>query len=252
MAARNEVLAVEVERDRAQLAAIEADNAAEVANADLVGLLGLPPEAGIDAAEPLAPAGVPEESVATLVEAALAARPERAALTARLAAAEARVAAQRSSRYPQISAAAGYDYADPNAHYLPPQDVWKSSWNVGVGLSLSVFDGGRTAAAVSQAAAQADAVRRQIDDLDRRIRLEVTVRLLDAKTAGAAVTVASRSLASAEENRKVSADRYRAGVGLSSELLDAETGLLRAGLERTGALARLRTALASLDRAVGR
>jgi outer membrane protein len=252
MAARNEVLAVEVERDRAQLAALLADNAAEVANANLVRLLGLPPAAGIDAAEPLAPSELPGESVETLVEAAFAARPERAALAARLAAAEARVAAQRSSRYPQISAAAGYDYADPNAHYLPPQDVWKSSWNVGVGLSLSVFDGGRTSAAVAQAAAQADAIRRQIADLDRRIRLEVTARLLDVRTAGAAVAVASRSLASAEENRRVSSDRYRAGVGLSSELLDAETGLLRAGLERTEALARVRMTLASLDRAVGR
>jgi len=44
----------------------------------------------------------------------------------------------------------------------------------------------------------------------------------------------------------------RAGVGLSSDLLDAETGLLRAGLERTAAFAGLRMAAASLDRAVGR
>jgi outer membrane protein TolC len=252
MAARNEVLAVEVERDRAQLAALEADNAAEVANANLVRLLGLPPETRIAAAESLETAEALRESIEKLVQEALAVRPERAALAARLSAAEARVEAERSSRYPQVSAAAGYDYASPNPHYLPPQDAWKSSWNVGVGLSLSVLDGGRTRAAVAQATAQADAIRRQIDDLDRRIRLDVTARLLDVRTAGAAVAVASRSLASAEENRKVSADRYRAGVGLSSDLLDAETGLLRAGLERTAAFAGLRLALASLDRSAGR
>ena len=252
MAARNEVLAVEVERDRARLAALRADNAAETANANLLRLLGLPPETRIEATEPLAPAETPEEAVEALVEQALAARPERAALEARLAAAGARTEAQRSSRYPQIAAAAAYDYASPNPHYLPPTDEWKSSWNVGVGLSLAVFDGGRISAAVAQAAAQADAIRRQLDDLDRRIRLEVTSRLLDVGTARATVDVASRGLASAEENRRVSSDRYRAGVGLSSELLDAETGLLRAGLERTAALASLRLALASLDRAVGR
>jgi outer membrane protein len=252
MAPRSEVLAVEVERDRARLAALRADNAAEVANANLVRLLGLPPETRIEAADSLETAEALPESLEKLVPEALAARPERAALAARLAAAEARVEAQRSSRYPQVSAAAAYDYADPNAHYLPPQDVWKSSWNLGVGLSLSVFDGGRTRAAVAQSAAQADAIRRQLDDLDRRIRLDVTARLLDVWTAGAAVSVASSGLASAEENRRVSADRYRAGVGLSSDLLDAETGLLRAGLERTAAFAGLRMAVASLDRAVGR
>jgi outer membrane protein TolC len=252
MAARNEVLAVEVESDRARLEALRADNAAEVANENLLRLLGLPPGTRIDAAEPLSPAEAPEESVEDLVRAALAARPERAALEARLAAADARAASQRSSRYPQVSAAAAYDYASPNPYYLPPTDEWKSHWNVGVGLSLAVFDGGKTSAAVAQAAAQADAIRRQLDDLDRRIRLEVASRLLDARTARAAVAVASRSLVSAEENRRVSSDRYRAGVGLSSELLDAETGLLRAGLERTAALASLRLALASLDRAAGR
>ncbi len=37
----------------------------------------------------------------------------------------------------------------------------------------------------------------------------------------------------------------------SSERLDAETALLRAGLDRTGAATRLRIAEARLDRAVG-
>jgi hypothetical protein len=41
-------------------------------------------------------------------------------------------------------------------------------------------------------------------------------------------------------------------VSPSSELLDAEVGLLRAGLDRAEALARLRLAVADLDRAVGR
>ena len=91
-----------------------------------------------------------------------------------------------------------------------------------------------------------------MDDLDRRIRLEVTTRHLDVRTALGAVDVASRGLESATENRRVSSDRFKAGVGLSSDLLDAETGLMRAGLDRTAALARVRLALAALDRAVGR
>jgi hypothetical protein len=41
-------------------------------------------------------------------------------------------------------------------------------------------------------------------------------------------------------------------VILSSELLDAEVALLRAGLDRTEALASTRLSAAALDRAVGR
>jgi outer membrane protein TolC len=61
-----------------------------------------------------------------------------------------------------------------------------------------------------------------------------------------------RALVSARENARVAGDRYRAGVIPSSELLDAEVGLLRAGLERTSAQAALRLADAALARAVGR
>ncbi len=252
MAARNEVLAVEVERDRADLFRLEADNAVEFGNANLVRLLGLSPGSRVETTEPLVAPDVLPEDLEKLIQSALAARPERRALGARLAAAEARTAAQRASRSPQVNASAAYDYANPNSRILPPEAEWKATWNVGVGLSFNVFDGGRTLAAVAQSAAQTDAIRRQLDDLDRRIRLDVTARALDVRTALGAVEVASRSLVSATENRRVTSDRYKEGVGLSSELLDAEAGLLRAGLDRTAMLARLRVALASLDRAAGR
>mgnify|MGYP001445114528 CR=1 FL=1 len=71
--------------------------------------------------------------------------------------------------------------------------------------------------------------------------------------AGADLTwIRAVSGASAEENVRVSQDRYRAGVSPSSDLLDAETRLLRVGLERTLAAANLQIARARLDRARGR
>ena len=252
MAARNEVLAVEVERDRAELARLAAANDFAAAEASLARLLGLPHGARIDPVEPLEAGGRPAEDPGSLSEAAVALRPERAALAARLAAAEALVDVERSAGRPQVSATAGWEYANPAPRYLPPRPDWNDTWSVGVGLAFSVFDGGRAAAAAARAEAEALAIRKRMDDLDRRIRLEVATRALDVETARAAVEVATRSVASAGENRRVSAERYRAGAGLSSELLDAETGLLRAGLERTGALARLRAAEARLDRAAGR
>ena len=54
IAARNEVLAVQVERDRVELDRLRADVAAEVAEANLQRLLDLPPGTRIDPAEPLA------------------------------------------------------------------------------------------------------------------------------------------------------------------------------------------------------
>ena len=92
----------------------------------------------------------------------------------------------------------------------------------------------------ARARAQADATREQLRELDRGIRLEVTQRALELRTAEARLAVAERSVGSAAESRRVAGDRYREGVIPSSELLDAEVAHERAALARTEALAALR------------
>lgn len=265
MAASNEVLAVAVLRDQAELARLQAASAAAVANANLARLLDLPPGTRIEPVEPLAEAAPAQEGAAsppaaaagteppeTLIAAAVAARPETAALRGRIAAARANAEAVRAALHPQASLAAGYDYANPNTRILPLEARWKASWSVGATVSLSLFDGGRTAAAAAQVDAQADALGHRLEDLERRVRLEVTQRLLELATARQAAAVAGRNLESARENVRVARDRYHEGVIPSSELLDAETALLRSGLDRVTALTQVRVALANLDRAIGR
>jgi outer membrane protein TolC len=183
---------------------------------------------------------------------AAAGRPERRAIAARVASAEAVTRVERGARRPQLALTGGYSYANPNREIVPPTAEWKGSWDLGVGVSWNVLDFGRRAASEARARAQADALREQLRELDRAIRLEVTQRVLELRTAQARVTVAARSIESAAENRRVAADRYREGVAPSSELLDAELAQERAALAHAEALASLRVASASLDRAVGR
>lgn len=251
MAARNEVLAVQVERDRAELTRLRAAGAAEAALANLVRLVGFPPGTRVVPAEPPVPATDPPEELETLVARALVARPERASLAARVESAGLRAQGERAARLPQLVLSAGYDYANPNRRILPPEARWKDAWDVSLAVTWSVFDGGRASSAVARAEARAEAAERQLEDLDGRIRQQVTERRLGLTTAQAAVRVAESGLAAARENRRVAAERYRAGVVPSSELLDAEVALLRAGLDEAEALAQVRLAMAALDRAVG-
>ena len=252
MAARNEVLAVQVERDRVELEALRAEAAAETAEANLHRLLDLPPLTRLSPAEPLEALAVPRPDVEALVAEAQAGRAERKALVARTALAEAVTGVERGARLPQVALTGSYTYANPNRDIVPPTSDWADTWDVGVGVSWSVFDGGRRSANEARAQAQADAARQQLRELDRFIRLEVTQRSLELRTAEARLGVAERSVVSAAESRRVAADRYREGVIPSSELLDAELALERAALARTEALAALRLSAAALDRAVGR
>lgn len=252
MAARNDLLSVQVARDRSELDRMEAQNAAETANEDLSRLLALPPATRIQPSEaPEPPAAAPEDVLA-LVGAAISGRPEIAALRARVEAARAAVQAARSQSLPQASLLGGFEYSNPNQRVLPLEAKWHSTWSLGVSLSLTAFDGGRTSAAAAQARARADALRSQLVELERRIRLDVTARALDVETARAGLAVAARNVEAATENVRVSRDRYREGLTRSSELLDTETDLLRANLDRTVEVTRIRIALARLDRAVGR
>jgi len=252
MAARNEVLAVQVERDRVELDALRAEAAAAVAEANLQRLLELPPATRVEPSEPLAAPVPPAAAVDALVTEAQAGRAERKALAARVSAAASLAGVERSGRLPQLALTGGYTYANPNRDIVPPTVEWKETWDVGVGLSWNVFDGGRRSAGEARARAQADAVAAQLRELDAVIRLEVTQRALELRTAQARLAVAERSVQSAAESRRVAGDRYREGVIPSSELLDAELAHERAALARTESLAALRVAAASLDRAVGR
>ena len=252
LAASNEVLAVSVERDRAELERVRAATVIQLAEADLRRLLGLAPGTAIEAVERLGRMTPDVGDVEPLVVEAYGNRSELAALEAQASAAEARARVEGASTRPQVQVSASYLFANPNPRFLPPRKEWNDNWALGVSVGMNLFDGGKASAGKAQALAQAEAIRAQLDDLTERVRLQVLSAALEIANAEAAVDVSERAVASARESQRVAAERYREGVILSSELLDAEVALLRAELDLTSSLASQRLAQAALDRAVGK
>src|SRR5574340_1252073 len=173
LAARNEVLAVQVELDRVELDRLRADAGAQLAGANLRRRLDLSPATRIESTDSLAALPPETPNVEALVTEA-SVRPERQALAARVAAAEALIGVDHGSRLPQVAASGGYTYANPNRDIVPPTANWKDTWDIGVGLTWNLFDFGRRSAGEARARAQADAAREQLRELDQAIRLEVT------------------------------------------------------------------------------
>lgn len=252
LAPRNEVLAVAVDRDRAELALVRAELSESRASADLARLLDLPPGSEPVPTDALARAKGTDGSVESLVAQALASRPERAALEALVDAARARIRVERAVKRPRVTAEAGFDWANPNTRVLPLERAWEETWDVSLRLGWRLFDGGKTSSAVRRAEAEVEAAARRLEDLERRIRLEVTSRWLDLRAAERALPVAERAVEAAAEAERIAGDRHREGLLPSFERLDAERRRLAAGLDRTEALARAAVARAALDRAVGR
>jgi OMF family outer membrane factor len=146
----------------------------------------------------------------------------------------------------------GYDYARPNPRFFPRSGDWQDSWDVSVNASWALWDGGRTKADQAEASANVRAAESRVADFDRQVTFEVRQRALELQSSLASITASVDGVRAAAEARRVVGERYNAGVATNTEVLDAQTALLQAELDRTRAVAGARLAEARLARAVGK
>jgi outer membrane protein TolC len=252
----NDVSSATAQEARARVLAIEARTQRDVSMAELARLIGVAPDQLIEPTANLARATTTLTdqplAIGPLVESARETRQERRALQERVAAADAQRAAAAAGRLPTIQVLGGADYARPNPKIFPRVDRFQNSWDAGVGISWPLFDGGRTAAEVAQAAAMTRAASERLADFDSQLSVEVRQRVLELESAVAAVAAANSGVTAAADARRVVGERYQAGVIAEIDVLDTEYALLQAQLDLTRAQAAVRLAEAHLTRALGR
>ena len=249
----NELLSAEAQQSRERVVSIEAANARGIAEADLRRLLGTEGSGPIEPAARLESAGGRTEDVDQLIAEAISHRPERRALVERVGAADARTEAAKAGSRPQVGVGGGYDYARPNPRIFPAH------------RPLGRFLGhrqstprGHCGMAAGRKADRADAAalkrlaEARLSDFDRQVAFEVRQRQLELLSSRAAIAATADGVRAAAEARRVVGERFTAGVVTNTEVLDAQTALLQAELDRTRALVNARLAEARLLRAVGR
>jgi outer membrane protein TolC len=247
------VLSTEAQRSREQVLLIEARNLLESARTDLRRLIDLPADAPIDIDDgSLAPLSVPTSPPDSLVAQARVGRSERRALDNRIQGARELEDAADAARLPSLAVIGGYDYARPNPRIFPRVDEWRTSWDLGVGVNWSFWDGGRVKADLAEAVANRRAIEERLLDFDTVLSADVRQRRLDLASALAAIPATEDGVRSATEARRVVGERFSAGVATNTEVLDAQLAMLQAELDRTRAIASARLAAARLDRALGR
>jgi outer membrane protein TolC len=118
-------------------------------------------------------------------------------------------------------------------------------------ISIPIFTGYFNTYRIQQAR---DQVREQAATRDRLaddVALEVWRAYQDLRTEGQSLTTANDLVASAQESYNVALARYRAGVGTVIDLLNAQSALSAALVQRIEARLRWNVAKAALARAVG-
>jgi len=257
---KNEVLRTELQLSNAELLAIDARNAAEVARTSLNTLIGLPVETDLElttSVESLA-SRAPDEGIGAdasaarpLVDRALAARPELKSAEFRIKASEAGLKAARAGFYPQIALAGNVYGLRPNPRIMPSRDVFYGTWDVGIAVSFDVWNWGQTKSQAEQAKAQLAQARDARKLLEDQAVLDVTQSRLALAQARDKIKVAAKAVGQAEENLRIVREMFRQGVALNADVMDAEVFLLQAKLARTQAGIDLALSQARLEKALG-
>ena len=252
MATNNDVLQAQMRLEDAKIELASAQSAEEISRSRLAILIGLPWSNGVDIPDDAAlTVNAPSDSLQDLVTRAIASRPEIQASRSRVSASEAGVDLARAGLFPSVSLTGDYTLADPNQRVFPPSDQFVGTWSIGIQASIDLGRYPQVLAQEEQARnklTQAEQSSRMIADAVTADVIRAYVTLNEAVGRLAAL---HQETAQAEENDRVTQERYRQGVALSSESLDAQTMLVRARLREDGALFDCQVARAALERAVG-
>ena len=220
----------------------------QAARGGLAAALGLPANLPFDLeplTEPL-PVRSLALSVDSVINQALANRPDLQAARAQAAAAAQQVRVARSAELPSLSlnSNAARTYSSP-ATFAGP------SYTVQLGLSIPIFNGFSHQYDVAAARAQADAISALADQTRQQVVTQVFVSYYALQTAEQRVATADDLLASAQQSVQVAAGRYREGVGSIIDLLTAQTALANARSQQVQARWQWYTSLAQLARDAG-
>jgi outer membrane protein len=251
MITTNDVLKVQVQLSEAQLRQIDARNAVQLARIALNNIIGLPLDTEVRLTSGLNHQPKEFAPLANLVEQALARRGDVRAMEYRVKAGESGVTMATSNWFPQVYLTGNYYYNRPNQRYQPMIDAFKNTWDVGVGVSFDIWNWGTTVYQTDQAKAQLAQAQDGLSQMKDGITLDVTSNYLNLQRAKERIAVAQEGVRQAEENYRITDNKFKQGLSVNTDLLDAEVALLQSKTNYTQALADFELAEAGLERSIG-
>ncbi len=249
---KNDLLKLEVQYSNTELKRIDAKNAVELSRTAFNKAMGLPlnTSSQVMAEEPQA------VTITTkfddLLNEALQAREEIKSLEYKIKAGEENIDAAQAGWFPSIFLFGDYYYSRPNQRIMPLEDKFEDTWAIGVGLNWNILDWGETSAKTTHAEQQLILAETTHQIIKENIELEVYKNYLTALSEFEKVTVSKKSVEQAEENYRISKDKYNQQLATSTDLIDAEVALLNAQTNLTNALVDLKLAKTKLEKSVGR
>lgn len=210
--AKNDQLAASVELANAKQEIVQVMNQLDIARAHYNQLLDRNLTQDVKLANKFP--SIPTENITELSNNALKQRTELVAISQQIESLEHQSKSVKAGLLPQVGINGGYQYQQNR--YQAYEGMWMA--NVGVEWKL---DAGSTHAS-DAITGQALALKEQRDNLSSLIGLQVRQAWLNYDEAKKRIAVTQQSITQADENLKVTTDRYQQGLSTNTDVLRAE------------------------------
>lgn len=239
------VIVAEVDVENNRLALIKAENAVEACRTTLVNALGTVPADTLVFRDTLTEA-LDFSSLEYIRKTAFENQPEVKSARLRREAAQKSVTAALCSRYPAITSSAGAGVQSPVTRI-----DWHETWDVGVALSLPLYEGGAISAAIRQAKGSLMAAEGNLAIAEQNVSLDIEQQYQSIKEALASIHVAKKVVERSLSALAIAQERYKVGSGSPLEITNAELTFSNAKITYIQALTDLNNANVRLQRAMG-
>ncbi len=229
---------------RAQLEALEAENAVRLAIAALGRALGGSQEANYEP-QPADLSVKPPDVLPKLLEDAQKLRPELQSPRAKREAALEAVALARSQRKPFLS----FGFSGGYARFT--EVLARQLLAGGVGLALPLFTWGNLGGRIEEAEARLRGLESRLEELQQQVALEVRTAYLRLQNVQQSIPTLEQQVRYARNAARLARARYREGLGSIVELSQAEAAQAEAEAGLAAAVIQARMEEAELHFAVG-
>lgn len=132
-----------------------------------------------------------------------------------------------------------------------PDPITSPTWNIAVGLSIPIYQGGSRTAQQQQALVQLNQIKQQQTDLNNQLELRIRSTLQQAGASYAEIGLARQAAEAAQKNLIIAQHGYREGVVPVAQLIDAQEAALQAEILAGNAVYSFLLDFLTVERAIG-
>ncbi|MEP6748962.1 MAG: TolC family protein [Bacteroidota bacterium] len=244
--ARNDLLKVQLQTSTIELSLYDAESNWKLANVNMDIMLGLPEKTTIVEDTTIIQERTAVQSIDEYEKQALENRKDLKALALRQKAAGTGIKIAKGEYYPGIALSGGYVAAD-----VPGLLTITNAVNIGIGVQYSLSSLWKTKAKVAQAKAREQQIVADEEGLNDNMRYQINEAYQGYLVSQKKIDVYEKAIDQANENYKITKNKYDNSLVTTTELLDADVAQLQAKLNHAFAKADVVVAYNKLLQAAG-